>query len=173
MKYCKTLWHILKHRKTSWTTLKTLWSITKYSLYDATISALDPETSALGAETSALVRSFRQYRRGVSGKCGVGITPQMCNRVTNHGDMDTFSKPGDPFLAKKFNSPTGELLFLFHSNFQKLSFLLCSKKHCSCFVTISKMYRQYRSWLIVTFQKASFLLRSKIDSLFLASLCLF
>ena len=25
--------------------------------------------------------------------CGVGITPQMCDRVTNHGDMSTFSKP--------------------------------------------------------------------------------
>ena len=88
----------------------------------ATISALDAETSALGAETSALdaetsaiaqrssdatisvldaetsaiARSYRQYRRGVSGDiadCGVGITPHMCNRVTNHGDMSTFSKP--------------------------------------------------------------------------------
>ena len=28
-----------------------------------------------------------------SGDCGVGITPQMCNRVTNHGEMGTFSKP--------------------------------------------------------------------------------
>ena len=27
------------------------------------------------------------------GDCGVGITPQMCNRVTNHEDMGTFSKP--------------------------------------------------------------------------------
>ena len=27
------------------------------------------------------------------GDCGVGTTPQMCNRVTNHGDMSTFSKP--------------------------------------------------------------------------------
>ena len=71
--------------------------------FDATISALDAETSALGAETSALgtatsaiARSYRRYRRGVSGdigNCGVGITPQMCNRVTNHGDMSTFSKP--------------------------------------------------------------------------------
>ena len=37
-------------------------------------------------------------RRGVSGDigdCGVGITPQMCNRVTNHGDMSTFSKPAE------------------------------------------------------------------------------
>ena len=40
-------------------------------------------------------RSMRRYRclRGVSGDCGVGITLQMCNRVTNHGDMGTFSRP--------------------------------------------------------------------------------
>ena len=46
-------------------------------------------------------RSMRRRRRsarrlrGVFGNiddCGVGITPQMCNRVTNHGDMGTFSK---------------------------------------------------------------------------------
>ena len=61
---------------------------------DAETSSLDAETSALGAVTSAIARSCRRYRRGVSGDCGVGITPQMCNRVTNHGDMSTFSKPG-------------------------------------------------------------------------------
>ena len=68
--------------------------------FNATISALDAEMSVLDAETSALgaaiARSYRQYRRGVSGDigdCRVGITPQMCNRVTNHGDMSTFSKP--------------------------------------------------------------------------------
>ena len=80
----------------------------KNSSFDATISALDAETSALDVETSALVaetsalgaaiaRSYRRYRRGVPGNigdCGVGVTPQMCNRVTNHGDMSTFSKPG-------------------------------------------------------------------------------
>ena len=58
--------------------------------FDATISVLD-------AETSAIAWSYRRYRRGVScniGDCGVYITPQMCNRVTNHGDMSTFSKPG-------------------------------------------------------------------------------
>ena len=61
----------------------------KHSSFDATISALD-------AETSAIARSYRRYRRGVPGDigdCGVGITAQMCNRVTNHGDMSTFSKP--------------------------------------------------------------------------------
>ena len=66
------------------------------SSLDAETSSLDAETSALGAETSAIARSYRQYRRGVYGDigdCGVGTTPQMCNRVTNHGDMSTFSKP--------------------------------------------------------------------------------
>ena len=79
---------------------------------DAETSALNVETSAFGAETSAIARrsfdvtisaldaemlaiarSYRRYRCGVSGNngdCGVGITPQMCNRVTNHGDMSTF-----------------------------------------------------------------------------------
>ena len=95
----------------------------KQSSFDATISALDAETSALDmetsafgaatsaiawrsfdatisaldAETSAIARSYGRYRRGVYvdiGECGVGITPQMCNRVTNHRDMSTFSKPG-------------------------------------------------------------------------------
>ena len=63
--------------------------------FDAT-SALDAETSALDAET-AISRSYRRFRRGVFGDIGdygVGITPQMCNRVTNHGDMSTFSKSG-------------------------------------------------------------------------------
>ena len=69
--------------------------------FDATISALDAETSVIDAEMSALgaaiAQSYRRYRCGVYGdigNCGVGITPQMCNRVTNHGDMSTFSKPG-------------------------------------------------------------------------------
>ena len=65
--------------------------------FDATISAIDAEMSSLGAATSAIARSYWRYRRGVSGDigdCGVGITQQMCNRVTNHGDMSTFSKPG-------------------------------------------------------------------------------
>ena len=55
--------------------------------FDATISALDEETSALGAATSAIAQSYRRYRYGVSadiGDCGVGITPQMCNRVTKY-----------------------------------------------------------------------------------------
>ena len=53
-------------------------------------------TSAPSAAIPALARSFWRYRHGVSSDindCGVGITPQMCNRVTNHGDTGTFSKP--------------------------------------------------------------------------------
>ena len=65
----------------------------KTSSLVAETSALGAETSALGSETSAIAQSYRRYRRGVSGDCGVGITPQMSNRVTNHGDMSTFSKP--------------------------------------------------------------------------------
>ena len=64
--------------------------------FDATISVLNAETSALDAETSAIALSYQRYRHGVSGdicNCGVGITPQMSNRVTNHGDMSTFFKP--------------------------------------------------------------------------------
>ena len=77
----------------------------KHSSFDALVSVLDAErsafgfdaeTSALGAATSAIAWSYRGYRRGVLGDigdCRVGITPLMCNRVTNHGDMSTFSKP--------------------------------------------------------------------------------
>ena len=65
----------------------------KHSPFDATISALDVETSVVGTATSALSRSFCRYCRLVSGDCGVGITPQVCNRVTNHEDMGTFSRP--------------------------------------------------------------------------------
>ena len=69
---------------------------TETSSLDAETSSLDAETSSLGAATTAIARSYWRYRRGVSGDigdCGVDITPQMCNRVTNHGDMSTFSKP--------------------------------------------------------------------------------
>ena len=54
------------------------------------------------AELPAIsVRSYRRYWCGISGyigDCGVGITPQMCNRITNHGDMSTFSKPGSMYI---------------------------------------------------------------------------
>ena len=69
--------------------------------FDVTISPLDVDTSALDEETSAIARSYRRYRGGVSGNigdCGVGITPQMYNRVTEHGDISTFSKPAAVLL---------------------------------------------------------------------------
>ena len=65
----------------------------KHLSFDAMISALDAETSVFDAATSAIARSYWRYRHGVSGDCRVGITLQICNRVTNHGDMSTFSKP--------------------------------------------------------------------------------
>ena len=106
-KHHKTLLNIVKHYETHVKHceplikhLKTMWNIMKQSSFDATRSAhtssLDAETSALCAATSAIARSYWRYRRGVSGNigdCGVGITPQMFNRITNHGDMSTFSKP--------------------------------------------------------------------------------
>ena len=86
--------------------------------FDATIglSALDAETSALGAATFVIARSYWRYRRGVSGDigdCGVGITPQMCNRVTNHGDMSAFSKP-DCKCTYKSSRPLVTLLQCLH-----------------------------------------------------------
>ena len=70
------------------------------SSLDAETSSLDAETLALGVATSAIARSYQRYWRGVTGDCGVGITPQMCNRVTNHGDMSTFSKPVSSLLPQ-------------------------------------------------------------------------
>ena len=46
--------------------------------FNATISGLDAETSGLGDVGD------RRRVSGDIGDCGVGITPQMCNRVTNH-----------------------------------------------------------------------------------------
>ena len=132
VKHCEPL---VKHHET----FKTLWNIMKQS-FDATISALvaetsplDVETSAFGAatsaimrrsfnaaisaldaETSAIARSCRRYRRGVYGDigdCGVCITPQMCNRVTNHGDMSTFSKPAVPSADVSATWALGNLLY--------------------------------------------------------------
>ena len=74
--------------------------------FGAPILALDAETSAPSAATSAIARSYWRYRRGVFSDCGVGITPQMCNRVTNHWDMGTFSKPAGFFLLVGRYVPT-------------------------------------------------------------------
>ena len=58
--------------------------------FDATISALDAETS----------RSC-----GVTGDCGVCITPEMCNRVTDHGDMSSFFKPALSHICRVIPAP--------------------------------------------------------------------
>ena len=86
--------------------------------FDATVSALHAETSALNAEMSAIVQSFRRYQRGVFGDCGVYITPQMCNRVTNHGDMGTFSKPGCGDIGKA-TSALGATISALERSFQR------------------------------------------------------
>ena len=84
-------------------------------LYDSLNIIKDHETLLKHCETSwntrHLIRRYRRLMRGhrrsarwhrrsrgVSGDigdCSIGITLQMCNRVTNHGDMGTFSKPAD------------------------------------------------------------------------------
>ena len=87
----------------------------EHSPFDAMILALDAETSALGTATLALgaatsAPSFQRHRHRVSaviGDCGVGITPQICNRVTNRADMSTFYKQ-----ASKCLFLTYECLFL-------------------------------------------------------------
>ena len=105
VKHCETF-------KTSWNIPKTLWNIMKHSVFDVTISALNAATSVLSAALSALRRLVLElwwYRLGVAISalstwqyqrpaqnfhhichCGVGITPQMCNRATNSWDMGIF-----------------------------------------------------------------------------------
>ena len=45
----------------------------------------------VGDRAELLAISARGF--GDIGDWGVGVTSQMCNRVTNHGDMGTFSRP--------------------------------------------------------------------------------
>ena len=55
-------------------------------------SDIDARCSDISAQRAilALAWNFCRYWRQVSGDFGVGITPQMCNRVTNHGDRYFF-----------------------------------------------------------------------------------
>ena len=102
----------MKHRKTL-----------EHSPFDAMISAL-------GVETSALMQSFWQYRRGVSSNCRLGITPQMCNRVANHGDMGTFSKPVQSHRQPDVVAKKGiGSCFVPIPNTIVHNFLLCTKMH--------------------------------------------
>ena len=57
----------------------------KHSPSDAMILALGGAVSALGARLG----DFGDIR-----DCGVGITPQVCNRVSNPWDMGIFFRPG-------------------------------------------------------------------------------
>ena len=49
------------------------------------------ELAEICNRTAVTCAAQRSYTNSDS---GVGITPQICNRVTNHGDVSTFSKPG-------------------------------------------------------------------------------
>ena len=85
--------------------MKHLTFVVTISALDAETSVLNVETSAFGAatsaiaqrsfdvETSVIARSYRHRIFGNIGDCGVGVTQQMCNRVTNHRDIGTFSRP--------------------------------------------------------------------------------
>ena len=94
--------NIVKHHET----LKTLWNTRTLVIRCDDIGARCGDDCVrcgdIGARMRRRLRSMRRHRRsarrrrrsrGVTGDCGVGVTPQMCNRVTNHGDMGTFSKP--------------------------------------------------------------------------------
>ena len=87
---CKTLWYFVKHRKTLWNITKhlMLWNITKH--------LMSPRFAQRHLRSAQWYRrSVQRHRRSRRVSCdignyGVGKTPQMCNRVTNHGDMGTF-----------------------------------------------------------------------------------
>ena len=105
-KHHKTL-SIVKHHETH---VKHLWYIVKHR--EPLVKHHEPlvkhhETPLKHCETSWNTRhSIRRHRRSVRrhqrsarqlrgvfgdiGDCGVRVTPQMCNRVTNHGDMSNF-----------------------------------------------------------------------------------
>ena len=115
-------------------------------------SSFDATTSALDAGTSAIARSNRQYRRGVNGDigdCGVGITPQMCNRVTNHGDVSTFSKPARWLIQlhhlahwSTFNTIAIKLnkVFINKSYFNSIKIKINNKQgFCHCWLTTSPL----------------------------------
>ena len=100
VKHCETLWNT---HKTLSTTLKTLWNTIKHHEMiehlpiDATTSTLKASISTLSWATSVPgTECDTDTRCGVSvniSDCGVGITPQMHYRVTNHWDIGTFSRP--------------------------------------------------------------------------------
>ena len=82
---------LVKHDET----FKTLWNIMKHS------------------NTRQSMRWYRRslwrYRHGVSSDIGVGITPHMCNRVTNHGDMGISSRPVPSLSYRASSLPHSEI----------------------------------------------------------------
>ena len=93
VKHCDTSCNIVKHRepvvKHHETLLKHCGTSRNTETLAIRCDAIVARCGDLGARLEfpmISARSLRRYRRGV------GITPQMCNKVTNHGDMGTFSK---------------------------------------------------------------------------------
>ena len=86
----KHLHNIVIHSKISWTTSKTL---KQHETLIIRCDDIGARCGDVGARRGDRVTGNRQssYRCGVYGD--VGVTPQMCNRVTNHGDMGIFSRP--------------------------------------------------------------------------------
>ena len=55
----------------------------------------------------------------------------MCNRVTNHGDMSTFSKPGADIVASN-----GECVVMFHNVLRVFHDVLLVVHNVSCCIAM-------------------------------------
>ena len=98
----KTLLNIVKHHEILLKHCETSWNTRTLAIRCDDIGARCGDLGArwgdIGAQRGNIGGSVWRYRhsREVSsdiGDCGVGMPPQMCNRVTDHGDMGTFSRP--------------------------------------------------------------------------------
>ena len=113
LKHCETSWNsrhsIRRYRRSMWRRLRSMWR--------------------------------GPWSRGVTGDigdCGVGITPQMCNRVTNHGDMVTFSRP--------------ELLWMRNRLWMRKT-ILWGEMHFNIIFTLKMNYCEYIIVLIIFIEK--------------------
>ena len=103
LKHCDTMWNVIKHHKPLVKHHEPLVKHCELVKHHKTLAKRCDNIGArcercgdIGARAEFL--PFWQYRSVVSGNisdCGVSITPRMCNRVTNRGDMGTFFKPTD------------------------------------------------------------------------------
>ena len=101
LKHCETLWnshHLMRrYRRSMWRRLR----LGQRRRRSRGGHSMRRYRRSMRRRRRSMLRHWRSARwrrrsRGVTsdiGDCGDGITPQMCNRVTNHGDMSTFSKP--------------------------------------------------------------------------------